>query len=375
MRYTMQYLKTQNVHLVKDMGMIPYKLHKLYGVNARVATYENGEYPYLKEEVKGLKIDFIKKVFNNFSLDGAFYLIKNGKNIDVLQIFHTTLSSVVYAYTYKLVNPKGKIYLKLDCSHKLIERIKGLNSLSLKLLNCFFNKIDLISVEQKELYPKLMELLPKQLNKIISIPNGVDYDYLDSIGIKYDFSKKENIILNVARIGAEEKNTEMLLEAFASIKNIENSDWKLVLAGPIEENFKPYIEEYFNKYPFLKEKVIFKGNIEDRKDLYREYSRAKIFCLTSDFESVGIAFIEAAAFGDIIVSTDVGIAKELIVEENGKIINVGNKGMLIEALTHFMEKDNLEDISTFTYNLCKEKFDWNNIVGELYKNIVKLIKE
>jgi glycosyltransferase involved in cell wall biosynthesis len=371
----MLYLKTKNVNLIKDMGMIPYKLYKNYGYESIVATYDQDDFSYLNDEVKGLKIDFVENKYNNFLLDGIVYLRKKAKEIDVLQVFHVTLYSVLYAFAYKFLNPKGKLYIKLDCSYKLIERIEGLNPLMFKMLNLYLNKADLISVEQKSLYYKLKEILPKQKDKLINIPNGVDYDYLNRINVKYDFNLKENIILNVARVGAPEKNTEMLLKAFKRINGIESSGWKLVLVGPIEKDFNEYIKKYFNDNPVLKDKIVFKGPITDRKQIYEEYRRAKIFCLSSDFESFGIALIEAAALGDIIVSTDVGIARELIDAGNGAVVPVKDIDALADSLSKFMKDEALNRYSQETYEICKERFDWNDIVLKLNSHISLLLNK
>ncbi|MBK5240536.1 glycosyltransferase family 4 protein [Clostridium sp.] len=374
MRYFMQYLKTSNVNLIKDMGMIPYLLHKKYGYDSTVVTYKNGEYKYLQDEVKGLKLKFVKKIFNSYSLDGALHLLKHGKNMDVMQVFHVTLSSVVYVYSYKFKNKAGKVYLKLDCSHKLLERIKELNKIQLYFLNKFFNKVDLISIEQEELYYRLKKILGKHESKIINIPNGIDFEVLKSKGLCYDFSKKENVILNVARIGTEEKNTPMLLEAFANIKNIENLGWKLKLVGTVEEEFKPYIEQYFKRYPKLIDNVIFLGEMSDRNEIFHEYCKAKIFSLTSKFESFGIVFIEAAAMGNVIVSTDVGIAKELISDENGKLVNPGDVDELTKGFEKYINENNLQKYADETYNICKRRFDWNIIIEMLNDNIIKIMK-
>ncbi|AYF55115.1 glycosyltransferase family 4 protein [Clostridium botulinum C] len=371
MKYCVLYPNTKNVNLIKEMGMIPYKLHKNFGYDSKIVCYNLDEYTYLNEEVKGLKIDFLDRKYNNYSLDGLRYLKKQAKNIDVLQIFHVTLYSLLYAFMYKRLNPKGKIYLKLDCSHKLIDKILSLNSIKYKLLNKYLDKVDLISVEQKILTKKLKNILPSQSDKIVNIPNGVDYKYLEEKNIYYDFSKKENIVLSVTRVGAEEKNTQMLLEAFNNIKNIEELGWKLVIVGPIEEEFNKYIESYFNNNPKMRKLVEFKGSISDRKELFNEYKRAKIFSLTSEFESFGIAFIEAAALGDVIVSTDVGIAKELISNENGCLVKVGDTKALTEKLQEYMLSENLKEYSQITYNICKENFHWDNIIKNLNENISK----
>lgn len=375
MRYCVLYPNTKNVNLIKEMGMIPYKLYKNFGYDSKIACYNLDEYTYIDNEVLGLKIDFLDRKYNKYTLDGLKYLNNEAKNIDVLQIFHVTLYSVLYAFRYKKLNPKGKIYLKLDCSHKLIDKILSLSKFKYKLLNKYLDKVDLISAEQKVLFNKLKEILPKQRDKFINIPNGVDYKYLEDKKIKYDFKEKENIILSVTRIGAEEKNTEMLLEAFKNIKNIETLGWKLIIIGPIEEKFKEYIAEFFKENPNLKSIIEFKDNIRNREELFSYYKKAKIFSLTSKFESFGIAFIEAASLGDIIISTDVGIARELIRENNGKIVDVDDTSELSNQLEKFILSDNLEEYSKKTYEICKNNFNWDNIIDNLNCNIKDLFSK
>lgn len=374
MRYCVLYPNTKNVNLVKEMGMIPYKLHKKFGYDAKIACYNLDEYTYLNEEVKGLKIDFIEEKYNNYSLDGLKYLKKHAKEIDVLQIFHVTLYSLLYAFRYKRLNKKGKIYLKLDCSHKLVDRILSLNKVKYALLNKYLDKVDLISVEQKVLFEKLKSILPTQANKMINIPNGVDYKYLEEKQIKYNFDEKENTILSVTRVGAEEKNTQMLIEAFTSIENIETLGWKLKIVGPIEEEFNEYINNYFKNNPKMKDIVIFTGAIQNREELFNEYKKAKIFSLTSNFESFGIAFIEAAALGDVIISTDVGIAKELISKGNGAVVDTEDVEALKRELKKYMLKDNLKSDSEITYEIARENFDWDNIINKLNHSISKFFK-
>ncbi|ABK61368.1 glycosyltransferase family 4 protein [Clostridium novyi] len=374
MRYCVLYPNTKNVNLVKEMGMIPYKLHKKFGYDAKIACYNLDEYTYLNEEVKGLKIDFIEEKYNNYSLDGLKYLKKHAKEIDVLQIFHVTLYSLLYAFRYKRLNKKGKIYLKLDCSHKLVDRILSLNKVKYALLNKYLDKVDLISVEQKVLFEKLKSILPTQANKMINIPNGVDYKYLEEKQIKYNFNEKENTILSVTRVGAEEKNTQMLIEAFTSIENIEALGWKLKIVGPIEEEFNDYINNYFKNNPKMKDIVSFTGAIQNREELFNEYKKAKIFSLTSNFESFGIAFIEAASLGDVIISTDVGIAKELISKGNGAVVDTEDVEALKRELKKYMIKDNLKNDSEITYEIVRENFNWDNIINELNDSISKFFK-
>jgi L-malate glycosyltransferase len=370
-RYCVLYPEAENVHLIKDVGMIAYKMFKLFGYEASLACYDNVSYDYLDKEVKGLKLNFIEKKYHNSILDGIRYLKKNAKSIDVLQLFHITIRSVFYTFAYKLFNSKGKIFLKLDCTERLIDVIKGLSNIKLKLLNMFLDKIDVIGIEQKRLYEELKQIIQIQKEKLLLTPNGIDFQSSDKYE-NIDYNHKENVILHVGRIGSPEKATEVLINAIAKIEDIENSGWKAYFIGPIENSFKMYLNEFFGKHEKLKDIILFKGAISDREQLYEEYRKSKIFCLSSNYESFGIALLEAAAFGDVIVSTDVGIAKEIVGFENGAIVEIGDSETLSKKLRELMSFESLEDISKATETLCREKFDWNNIVQLLHEALMKI---
>lgn len=370
MRYCVLYPKTENVHLTKDVGMIAYKLNKLYDYDAFVATYKNGEYPYLQNEVKGLKIDFIKREKNHFK-DVYAYLKKNAYKIDVLQIFHMTLNSVIYAYIYKMFNKSGIVFLKLDCTKALVDKIKQMNIVQKNLLNAFLKRVDIIGVEKKEIFEELKSELGKHSTKLINLPNGLDFEK-EEIKAQIQFESKEDIILSVGRIGSPEKDSKILMDAFAKVDKSKLGDFKLVFVGPIEEEFKKEIEDYFKEHEDLHERVIFKGPIYDRKELYDEYRKAKIFCLTSKFESVGIVLIEAGAMGDVIISTNVGIADEIINSGNGEVIEVGDVSALTRGITNLITSENLAKASCVTEKFCRENYDWNIIVTKLHDKIIDI---
>lgn len=370
MRYCVLYPKTENVHLTKDVGMIAYKLNKAYGYDAFVATYKNGEYSYLQNEVKGLKIDFIKKEHGHFR-NIYLYLKKSAYKIDVLQIFHMTLNSVVYAYIYKMFNKKGIVFLKLDCTKVLVDKIRQMNMVQRQLLNAFLKRVDIIGVEKKEIFNELKNELMGHETKLLNIPNGLDFEKKE-VETRTEFSNKEDIILSVGRIGSPEKDSKMLMDAFANIDKNKLKDWKLVFVGPIEEEFKKEIDDYFKKHEDLKKSVIFKGPIYDKKELYDEYRKAKIFCLTSKFESVGIVLIEAGAMGDVIISTNVGIADEIVNGNNGILIDVGDVSALTNGINKLITSKNLCEASYITEKFCRKNYNWDDIVKELHSKIINI---
>ncbi|WP_206811180.1 glycosyltransferase family 4 protein [Paradesulfitobacterium ferrireducens] len=379
MRYCVLFPEAQNVHLVKDVGMIPYKLKQLGNYQAVLATYDNGPYPYLEDVVPGLELDFIGKrgdvsrTWRHSAWDGVHYLRRKGKEIDILQVFHMTLSSIVYAYSYKRVNPGGIIFLKLDCSIKLVEKLRGLGRLPMKLLHQFLERVDLIGVEQEKLQQDITEIFPAHRAKIIYLPNGVDFADLERYRPELQDAGKENLILTVARIGSEEKNTPMLLQAFARLVQRGKREWKLVLVGAVASEFQRYLDRFWEQNPELKEYILFRGELASRRELWTEYSRAKIFCLTSNYESFGFALIEAAAAGAVIISTDVGIASELVREGNGAVVPVKDVDALTDKLAEFMERPDLTELCGRSARICREKFNWDEICVKLDRELRKRI--
>ena len=372
------FTETENFHLVKDVGQLPYFMYKTEGYDATLISYQNNvEYPFIDQEVNGLKLNFIpnKGRFLYFELGVLYYLFNHSKSIAVLNLFHFKKDHILYLLIYKLVNPKGKAYIKLDMDILFFKNYNAflfsnyrIKNLILKALTSWIFKLtDLFSVETDQAKDYLLNVYPELQNKLICIPNGVDNLYLDKeIPIKA-FQEKENIILTVGRIGTEQKNTELLLD---TLKITDLKDWKVYILGPIEESFKKYIADFYKEYPQLENKVIFTGNITDRKELFDWYNRSKIFCLSSRHEGFPIAFPEALYFGNYLISSPVSSAEH--------ITSKGKYGTVAKADAHefskaiqnsiepgFLSSQRYEEIRRFS----KDNFTWPGIVKKLADQI------
>ncbi|MCR5525787.1 MAG: glycosyltransferase [Lachnospiraceae bacterium] len=358
------FTRLKNVHLLKDVGMIPYMLHRDYNVNSIMVSYKNDEsYPYLEKEVKGLKVKFLKKDMISPIIAGAKFVWKNASGIDVLNVYHLNLSSFVYLLIYKLrKKPGGKGYLKLDMDLKGYKRLLMPNPVGF-IKRMTIRLADVVSVETT-LIAGWME--KKYGPRIIYIPNGF---YTDEEQPVKTFNK-ENMILAVGNLGTYAKATDVLLNAFAGAA-VQN-DWKLYLVGSIEEEFKTYISSFMARHPDLKDRIIFTGPITDKEKLNEYYRRAKIFTLPSRSESFGIVLLEAAANGDFLVTTK-GVPAGRDIYNDGKfgyIVPVDDSMALSGAFVRLMNskadwESRAVEIADYTWH----DFRWDPIVAKLYEHL------
>jgi glycosyltransferase involved in cell wall biosynthesis len=352
------------------VGMIPFTMGKLFQYHASIVTYHNDDYSYMEQELKddNFELNLIKKRFENHKYDIILYLILNSRSIDVLQVFHfhDTLNILIYFLIYRSLHWKGKIYAKLDADYNLTTFLAEDKGFWPLIRNFILNHlVDVLSVETEENYQRLLKSKLNYQDKLICMPNGVDIHMNHEIQL----DNKKNYIMTVGRLGSEEKATEVLLEAYSKIQNLKN--WKLVLVGDFEHQFQDYVNHYFETNPHLREKVIFAGFIDDRERIYQYYAESKIFCFTSRRESFGIALVEAAYFGNYILSTNVGGARDVLkVTDYGELFETDNTRMLTNRLEDLINNwHKYEGDPNQKMKLMEENFSWSYLCEKLYKKL------
>lgn len=351
----------ENVHLIKDVGMIPYILQKNNRYISGIASFKNGEYSYFEKEVFGLKHEIIQKKFKSEFLNILFFILFNFKKWDILQCYHISRNSIIYLLFFKLLKliyfQKSVTYLKFD-SNDLAIKYK-LSSIVIFLLR----NIDILSVESRFLY-EFYSNQKKLKGKIILVPNGISQE-------NKKYFEKDNYILTVGRLGTKEKNTELLLEEF-SLFSRKNKNWKLVLVGPIQDDFNLYLENFFNNNSELKERIMFTGNITDRSILNTFYQKAKIFVLTSPMEGFPLVFLEALSNGCHLITKNFSSAAD--------VTNNGLYGDFFDDSDSQLHKVFLAVTSDeyklrYTINNSSDyvlsNFNWNKICDKLYFDIEK----
>ncbi|MGL5058220.1 MAG: glycosyltransferase [Fusobacteriaceae bacterium] len=388
------YEELETMYLGKPQGMYPTYM-KYLGWDSEIVCYNLKN--DLPDKVRGVKIKKIKQLFSFLPNENIlkfikriplyWYIYKNAKEIDVLMFYHLTKCSYWNGFFYKLGNKNGKIFIKGDFDFPEFEEEIAHLTKKPKNLKEFFKKMkwkkefnkrfklvymmDIFSVETLQSYCGLKKYGYGGLDvkdKLLHLPNGFDLRFIEENNIERKiFEEKKNIIFTASRLGTKEKNTQFFLEV---ISKIDLKNWKVIMAGPIEEKFKGYIEKYFEQNPELKDKIIFPGFIKDKKELYSYYNDAKIFMMTSRGEGFANVFLEALYFGNVIITTKVSGAEDITNNgEIGKIIEQRNLESYKVELQNLIDKNELLKIKSIETLELSKKFLWETSVRKLNQRI------
>jgi len=374
----------RDFHFFKDPGQIPYRFSKM-GYNSSVICYGGDD--DLSETRKYLEVVNIPDSYFSHAFNSGIvrYLIRNAGKIDILNVFHYSWRSLLFAFIYKTFNRKGFVYLKLDhCVFALMApgtesvgdyqldtgrtNLKG--RIKDRIARHFFvSKVDLWSVEDEYSRALLEEKHDFLRARIITVYNGHTSDLPGSVSA-CDSAQKEDIILTAGRLGTLQKATEVLLDAFKSVAG--STQYDLHLAGPVEPAFQAYADRFLQENPALKGRVVFHGPM-GRDNLYRLYGRSKIFCLPSRFEGMAIVFPEAMYNRNAIVTTNNVSIKPMIEKYAfGLTVERDDAPALAGAIKKLLDDRSLMDeMADRARKVSITLLNWDNIVKDLQQEIDK----
>ena len=130
----------------------------------------------------------------------------------------------------------------------------------------------------------------------------------------------------------------------------EFKNYKLLIygTGSLEEELKEYV-----KYLKLDKLVVFKGQTNNVKD---EIYKSGLFVLSSDYEGMPNALMEAMAMGIPCISTDCPCGARFLINdgENGFLVSVGDKEQLAKKMKEVLHDTKLsKKISTNSSKISK----------------------
>lgn len=169
--------------------------------------------------------------------------------------------------------------------------------------------------------------------KTTVIYNPVDLKEYTGLALK---SEKDKIIVSAGRL-MPQKNQKMLIDAFSAIMK-KFPEYQLVIYG--EGNYREELESYVKALK-LEERIFMPGSVTD---LYDKMKSAELFVLSSDYEGMPNALIEAMCMGLPVISTKVSGATDLINHgKNGLLTEVGDKKEMENAMEQMLSDENLRE--------------------------------
>lgn len=260
--------KTEAVYFFKYICSYPYYLGKNCGWKSTYAYFSPHELSN-KEFEQYCSLDYLgnEERYENMKNIAADYITTCARDIDVLMLAHYTGATYKLARLAKKVNPKIKVYVKLDMGEENFRHFYD-GTLLRKIRNIpeywKSSAIDLFTVENRAFYNVLKDIRLFR-HRIEYLPNPVSLLGIELSEIKAP-QERENIILTVGRPGVPVKNTELFVEAVQRVDRDLFADWKFYIVGNPEPQFRKYADEISHNDPWIKEHMIQYGGVTDRKE-------------------------------------------------------------------------------------------------------------
>ena len=201
--------------------------------------------------------------------------------------------------------------------------------------------------------------------KAIVIPNAVNPAFIRP---HYE-GKKRKVIAGAGRLDVQ-KNFDLLIRAFAKIAS-EFPEYNLIIygKGDKEQELKSLVESLG-----LQDRIDLPGNIQN---IAEEMEKNTMFVLSSDFEGMPNALMEAMALGLPCVSTDCpcGGPRYLIQDGvNGLLVPVGDENKMAEAIKNLLTNSDYAEKMGQNASKISEKLAPDKIYGKWEKFIAGCIR-
>jgi glycosyltransferase involved in cell wall biosynthesis len=301
-----------------------------------ISMYEYNAEKHLPLSMLDKKVKFIsldKKPGIDLSMFKKIY--KKLKEIQP-NVVHTHLHAGYYCFYayYKLKYP----FKKIHTLHNLAKEDAPLHGR--KMYQYFFkrNIIHPVTISEevhksavKEYGSSIKTLINNGSNPVL--PTNAFHETQEKINaLKKDASTK--VLLNVARI-SKQKNQQLLVDCMQALHE-KNANAIAIILGDYVAADKSIYDELLAKKP---NNVYFLGKVTNVSDYLLN---ADAFVLTSIFEGLPIALLEALSAGAIPVCTPVGGVINIVTKDVGFLSNDVSKDAYLQALENYLATNNTE---------------------------------
>lgn len=343
------------------------------GYNVVIVTTQHEEQLLNIEISEGVKI--YRLPIKNLWKKRYPFMLKN-------KLYHELLEQIkLEPIDYYIVNTRFQLpailgaQLAKRSGKKAIVIEHGTTYLTLNnsILDLFLHQAEkvLVNIVKKntDLFYGVSKEAAKWLSNFEVQAKGVLYNAVDS----EDYNRFHNLqtshkltITYSGRLQAKFKGVEMLLSAFSKLSE-EFDNIELIIAGD-----GPIYEEMSHKYK--QNNIIFLGYVSHEK-VMEINNKSDIFVLMSKIEGFSTSMLEAAQLENVIITTNVGGARELIPNDRYGFVIENNEDELLKTLRHLlMHQEQIKDIQKRVSQRVMDSFTWDKTVDE-FENVFKKIEQ
>lgn len=223
--------------------------------------------------------------------------------------------------------------------------------LRLRLARWLARRTDAIVGVSEGVKTRLLELgFPPE--KCIAIPNGVNVNQLESVTLP-DWSKRRPQVIMASRF-ARQKDPTTLIRAMQILQN-RNLVTRLSFAGLGKSGLIKQCQK-LTAQAGLSGSIDFLGQVAQLPELLAQH---QVFVLSTHYEGMPLALIEAMAMGCACVATDVVGVREVIAHgQTGLLVPEGDAQPLADAIATLLVKpDWAEKMGLAARESVKAQFD------------------
>lgn len=333
---------------VRLSGFIP----NIFYHEVQVPTYPLFDYPPYETALASTMVDVIK---NN--------------HLDLLHV-HYAIPHASAAYMAKrILEKEGKKIPVITTLHGTDITLVGRDKTYAPVVAFSINQSDGITAVSQNLRDETYKIFPIE-KEIEVINNFVDVARFTRKPI--DAFKKviapngERILLHASNF-RKIKRVQDVVKIFHEVHKVLPSKLLFVGDGPERQ-----MAEELSRSLDVCDDVRFVGKQEQMEDIL---AIADLFLLTSDYESFGLAALEAMASGVPVVSTDAGGLKEIMLQgQTGFMAPVGDIKAMSSYALEILRDD--EILNVFKMNAAQhaKKYDISNIIP-VYENLYERFLE
>ncbi len=324
----------------------------IYYHEVQVPTYPLFDYPPYETALASAMVDTIKN-----------------HDLDLLHVHYAIPHASAAYMAKKILEQEGRTIPVITTLHGTDITLVGKDKTYAPVVAFSINQSDVITAVSNNLRDETYQNFPIEKN-IEVIYNFVDVERFRRKPI--DAFKKvispngERILLHASNF-RKVKRVQDVVKIFSEVRAEMPAKLLFVGDGPERQ-----MAEELSRNLNLTDDIRFVGKQDQMEDIL---AIADLFLLTSDYESFGLAALEAMAAGVPVVSTNAGGLGEVNIHgETGFMSNVGDVQSMSSQAIHILQDD--ATLQKFRDNAVAhaQKFDIKNIIPQyeiLYKRFCK----